>query len=185
MNPATHATADLARHEVRSTFRPAYSPASRTPQTAGVGGNTVASLLLEHGDGLRLSDDAMIEYLDAQLGIWQVSVDDGDNWRTVRTDLINRARRMGLVVHADAMLRVLPGGASPRSGTPSMVLHALPGALGQETGAYRPYPPEDPDEAARSITLRLTAGDINGTPPVVWTARPRNKRALAAQRSAA
>lgn len=54
----------------------------------------------------------VIERLDAQIGVWQYSLDDGANWQVVRTDLLHREGPMGLVLALGARLRVLPFAAS-------------------------------------------------------------------------
>jgi hypothetical protein len=62
-----------------------------------------------------------------------------------------------------------------------MVLHAAQRALGEDNGCYQNYPPCDRGDGAQSITLVLDLDAINGRPPATRTARPRNKRAMAAQ----
>lgn len=54
----------------------------------------------------------VIEQLDSQVGTWQFSTDGGHTWRTVRTDLINRAGSLGLALDRNACLRVLPFAAA-------------------------------------------------------------------------
>ncbi|ART49016.1 hypothetical protein [Acidovorax carolinensis] len=144
---------------------------------AGVGGNTVAHLLQENCAELRASAGVVIEYLDTQAGTWQFSLDDGQTWRAIRTDLINRPGHMGLALDRDARLRVLCTGAS-RDGA-RVVLHAVQRSHGSCNGSYRPYAPDEREEASCSVTLVLGLGAINGVPPAVKVPRPRNKRARA------
>ena len=144
---------------------------------AGVGGNTVAQLLQENCADMRASVGVVIEYLDAQAGTWQFSLDDGQTWRAVRTDLINRPGYMGLALDHGARLRVVPLGTS-REGA-RLVFHAVQRSHGAANGSYRPYAPDEREEASHSVTLVLSLGAINGVPPAVKVPRPRNKRALA------
>jgi len=65
-----------------------------------------------------------------------------------------------------------------------VVLHAAQRALDGCSGSYCLYPPDDRDEGAHSVTLVLGLAAINGKPPAPAVPRPRNKRALAAQRLA-
>ena len=71
-----------------------------SPQGAGggVGGNSVAQILQDHCPDLALYAGMVIEQLDSQVGTWQFSTDGGRTWRTVRTDLINRAGSLGLAL---------------------------------------------------------------------------------------
>ncbi len=144
---------------------------------AGVGGNTVAHLLQENCAELQASAGVVIEYLDTQAGTWQFSLDDGQTWRAIRTDLINRPGHMGLALDRDARLRVLCTGAS-RDGA-RVVLHAVQRSHGAGNGSYRPYAPDEREDASLSVTLMLGLGAINGVPPAVKVPRPRNKRARA------
>ncbi|WP_246881267.1 hypothetical protein [Acidovorax sp. JG5] len=143
----------------------------------GVGGNTVAHLLQENCAELQASAGVVIEYLDTQAGTWQFSLDDGQTWRAIRTDLINRPGHMGLALDRDARLRVLCTGAS-RDGA-RVVLHAVQRSHGAGNGSYRPYAPDEREDASHSVTLVLGLGAINGVPPAVKVPRPRNKRARA------
>jgi hypothetical protein len=165
--------------------RGAHHPAAlASASSAGVGGNSIAAIVSEHCEGVLAPMGVIIEYLDAQVGTWQYSLDGGESWRTIRTDLINRPGHMGLALERTARLRVLPFGGGARSGA-RIVFHAAQRAPGEGNGSYRAYAPDDRDEAARSITLVLGLGGINGMPPAVAASRPRNKRAMAAQRCAA
>ena len=60
----------------------------------------------------------VIEYLDTQAGTWQFSLDDGQTWRAVRTDLINRPGHTGLALDRDAR-PILAVGPAGRSSPPS------------------------------------------------------------------
>lgn len=144
---------------------------------AGVGGNTVARLVQENCPHLLPSVGVVIEYLDTQAGTWQFSLDDGQTWRAIRTDLINRPGHMGLTLDHGARLRVVPLGTS-REGA-RMVFHAVQRSHGPGNGSYRPYAPDEREDASLSVTLVLGLGAINGVPPAVKVPRPRNKRALA------
>ena len=144
---------------------------------AGVGGNTVAHLLQENCAELQASAGVVIEYLETQAGTWQFSLDDGQTWRAVRTDLINRPGHTGLALDRDARLRVLCSGSS-REGA-RVVFHSVQRSHGGGNGSYRPYAPDEREDASHSVTLVLGLGDINGVPPAVKVPRPRNKRALA------
>lgn len=173
--------ADAVGLKPRGAHHPAASAGARS---GGVGGNSIAVLVSEHCEGALAPMGVIVEYLDAQVGTWQYSLDGGESWRTIRTDLINRPGHMGLALERTARLRVLPfGGGGARSGA-RIVFHAAQRAPGEGNGSYRAYAPDDRDEAARSITLVLGLGAINGMPPAVAASRPRNKRALAAQRCA-
>ena len=143
----------------------------------GVGGNTVAHLLQENCVHLLASAGVVIEYLETQAGTWQFSLDGGQTWRAIRTDLINRPGHMGLALDRDARLRVLCTGAS-REGA-RVVFHAVPRSHGAGNGSYRPYAPDEREDASLSVALVLGLGAINGVPPVVKVPRPRNKRARA------
>lgn len=144
---------------------------------AGVGGNTVAQLLQENCADMRASAGVVIEYLDTQAGTWQFSLDDGQTWRAVRTDLINRPGHTGLALDRDARLRVLCSGSN-REGA-RVVFHSVQRGHGAGNGSYRPYAPDEREEASHSVALVLCMGAINGVPPAVKVPRPRNKRARA------
>ena len=178
INAHTHGagTSEAGLH--RSERRPA--PDAGT----GLGGNSVAHIVQEHCPDMLAAAGVVIEHLDAQAGTWQFSADAGQTWRAIRTDLINRPGNTGLALERTARLRVLPMSGGPRSATARMVFHATQRAP-DDGGSYQTYPAEDRGDDAASITLMLTLRCINGTPPTVATARPRNKRALAAQRSTA
>ena len=126
----------------------------------------------------------VVEFLDAQIGTWQCSIDDGATWRAIRTDIINRLGHMGLALDRSARLRVLPVGGGPRNPAARVVFHATERPPGEGNGSYRAYPPDDRGESSHSVTLMMTLSTINGTPPEVAAPRLRNKRALAAQRHA-
>lgn len=160
----------------------AKSVAASSPGAAGFGGSSVASIVARHVPSLAIPLGIIVEHLSPQIGTWQVSIDEGASWHTIRTDLINRPGNTGLALEGTARLRVLPLTASARHPA-RMVLHAAQRAPGQSNGCYQNYPPDDRCEAARSITLVLSLDAINGRPPAVPTTRPRNKRATAAQRS--
>ena len=151
----------------------------------GLGGNSIASIAMEHCSGMNVAMGVVVEFLDAQIGTWQCSMDEGATWRTIRTDLINRPGHMGLALDRTARLRVLPIGGGPRNPAARVVFHATERPPGEGNGSYRPYPPDDRGNASHSVTLMLTLATINGMPPDVPVPRLRNKRALAAQRSAA
>lgn len=149
-----------------------------SPQGAGggVGGNSVAQILQDHCPDLALYAGMVIEQLDSQVGTWQFSTDSGHTWRTVRTDLINRAGSLGLALDRDARLRVLPFGGS-RVSSARVAFHAVRRSPGQGNGSYRAYATEDREEDSSTVTLVLGLGAINGLPPAVHVPRPRNKRA--------
>ncbi|MBY0409714.1 MAG: hypothetical protein K2Q97_06200 [Burkholderiaceae bacterium] len=173
-------------HSVRSATPENFGIASlRTVPTAspvGLGSNSVAHILGEQCYYRATPSVIVVEYLDAQIGTWQCSTDEGETWSTLRTDLINRPGCTGLELERTTRLRVLPQRDSARNGTARLVFHAAQRTLGLGNGSYRTYPPDDRGEGADSVTLFLTLGDINGMPPEVFTPRARNKRALAAQR---
>ena len=149
-----------------------------SPQGAGggVGGNSVAQILQDHCPDLVLYAGMVIEQLDSQVGTWQFSTDGGHIWRTVRTDLINRAGSLGLALDRNARLRVLPFGGS-RVSSARVAFHAVRRSPGQGNGSYRAYATEDREEDSSTVTLVLGLGAINGLPPAVHVPRPRNKRA--------
>ncbi len=132
---------------------------------AGVGGNTVAQLLQENCADMRASAGVVIEYLDTQAGTWQFSLDDGQTWRAVRTDLINRPGHTGLALDRDARLRVLCSGSN-REGA-RVVFHSVQRGHGAGNGSYRPYAPDEREDASHSVALVLCMGAINGVPPAV------------------
>ena len=143
----------------------------------GLGGNSVAHIVQEHCPDMLAAAGVMIEHLDAQAGTWQFSADAGQTWRAIRTDLINRPGHMGLALDRDARLRVLCTGAS-REGA-RVVFHTVQRSHGAANGSYRPYAPDEREDASHSVALVLGLGAINGVPPAVKVPRPRNKRALA------
>lgn len=149
----------------------------------GLGGNTLARLVEENCAGMLAFAGVVIEQLDAQAGTWQFSVDDGLTWRAVRTDLVNRPGNMGLALDRNARLRVLPFNGHRVNGV-RVAFHTVPRSHGPGNGSYRAYAGEDREDASATVTLVLSLGDVNGTPPAVHVPRPRNKRALA-QRAAA
>ena len=117
----------------------------------------------------------VIEQLDSQVGTWQFSTDGGRTWRTVRTDLINRAGSLGLALDRDARLRVLPFGGS-RVSSARVAFHAVRRSPGQGNGSYRADATEDREEDSSTVTLVLGLGAINGLPPAVYVPRPRALR---------
>ncbi len=186
MTTATHShSTDFLRHELRSTHRPVNTATTRAGNATGVGGKSIASIVLEHCKSMAMPLCIIVEHLDAQVGTWQYSVDAGESWRTIRTDLINRPGYLGLALERTALLRVLPTPGGARSTAARMVFHASQRVPDDGSGSYQIYPADDRGEDACSISLALSLGAINGVPPSAATTRPRNKRALAAQRSAA
>lgn len=149
----------------------------------GLGGCSVAALVGTHCPDLHAPQGVIVEYLDAQAGTWQYSLDGAASWRGIRTDLVNRPGHLGLALDGAARLRVLPFADGGRKGV-RVVLHAAQRALDGCSGSYCLYAPEDRDAGAHSITLVLGLAAINGKPPAAAVPRPRNKRALAAQRLA-
>lgn len=115
----------------------------------------------------------VVEFLEAQVGAWQFSIDGGATWRAVRTDLINREGCMGLVLDAEARLRVLPSGGGRSSAR--VVFHALDRGAGLANGSYRAYALPGEDDRPSSVTLVLDLAAINGAPPPTRATRPRNK----------
>lgn len=154
------------------------STAQRTA-ASGVGGNSVIQILQDNCPDLALYAGMVIEQLDAQVGTWQFSIDAGKTWRTVRTDLINRAGSLGLALDHDARVRVLPFSGN-RVANVRMAFHAVRRSPGQgnSNGSYRAYATDDREEDSHTVTLVLSLGAINGRPPAVHAPRPRNKRAL-------
>ena len=144
----------------------------------GLGGNTVAHIVEENCPDMLASAGVVIEQLDAQAGTWQFSTDEGQTWRAIRTDLINRAGYLGLALDLGARLRVLPFGGHRVSGA-RVAFHTVQRSHGQGNGSYRAYAPDERDGGSRTVTLVLSLAAVNGTPPEVHVPRPRNKRALA------
>ena len=183
---------DHARYPTRSSSSPHQAPpiaaraeaATGMAGKGGLGGNTIASIAMDQCSEMDVAMGVVVEFLDAQIGTWQCSTDAGGTWRTVRTDLINRPGCMGLALDRTARLRVLPVGGGPRNPTARIVFHATARPPAQDSGSYCAYPPDDRSDASQSVTLMVTLATINGMPPDVPTPRPRNKRALAAQRRA-
>lgn len=151
--------------------------------STGLGGNTVAHIVEENCPGMLAAAGVMIEHLDAQAGAWQFSTDDGQTWRAIRTDLVNRPGNLGLALDRDARLRVLPFGGHRVSGA-RVAFHTVQRSHAQGNGSYRAYAPDDREDGSRTVTLVLGLSAINGAPPAVHVPRPRNKRALV-QRAAA
>lgn len=151
--------------------------------SAGLGGNTLAHIVEENCPGMLASAGVVIEHLDAQVGTWQFSMDHGQTWRAIRTDLVNRPGNMGLALDRDARLRVLPFSGLRVNGA-RVAFHTVQRSHGQGSGSYRAYASEDREDGSPTVTLVLGLGSINGNPPAVHAPRPRNKRALA-QRVAA
>ena len=161
-----------ARHNDPRTLPPSVAPGG-----PGLGGNTVAQMVEENCPGMLASAGVVIEHLDAQAGTWQCSTDDGQTWRAVRTDLVNRPGNMGLALDRDARLRVLPFGGHRVSGA-RVAFHTVQRSHGQGNGSYRAYADDDREDGSPTVTLVLGLAAINGTPPAVHVPRPRNKRAL-------
>lgn len=186
MTTATHShSADLMRQGSRGAYRVAKPATARAGNATGLGGKSVARIVMEHCERRVMPLGVIVEYLNTQIGTWQYSLDEGESWRTIRTDIINRPGHTGLALEPTAWLRVLPLGGGLRSAVARMVLHATQRAPIEGSGSYQTYATDDRDDAACSVTLTLTLGAINGIPPAVPSTRPRNKRALAAQRSTA
>ena len=133
-------------------------------------------ILQDNCPELALHAGMVIEQLDAQVGTWQFSTDAGQTWRTVRTDLINRAGSLGLALDRDARVRVLPFGGN-RVASARVVFHAVRRSHGQGNGSYRAYAGDDREEGSHTVTLVLCISAINGEPPAVHVPRLRNKRA--------
>jgi hypothetical protein len=146
--------------------------------STGLGGNTLARIVEENCPDLLVAAGVVIEHLDAQAGTWQFSTDDGQTWRAIRTDLINRPGHLGLALDRDARLRVLPFSGHRVSGA-RVAFHTVHRCHGQGSGSYRAYAPDERDDGSHTVTLVLSLGAINGTPPEVHVPRPRNKRAQA------
>ncbi|KAF1043245.1 hypothetical protein [Xylophilus sp.] len=154
---------------------------SVTPVVASgsaLGGNTVTAILGTHDCGVvapavALVPGVVVEFLDTQVGLWQYSVDAGANWQPVRTDLINREDGPGLVLDAQARLRVLPLSGSRTSAR--VVYHRLERPAGERNGNYQLYPPPGDGDRPPSVTVVLGLADINGAPPPTQASRPRNK----------
>jgi len=150
---------------------------------SGLGGNTLAHIVEENCPDLLAAAGVVIEHLDAQAGTWQFSSDQGQTWRAIRTDLINRAGNLGLALDCDTRLRVLPFGGTRVTGV-RVAFHTVQRCHGQGNGSYRAYASEERDGGSRTVTLVLGLSAINGEPPAVHVPRPRNKRAMV-QRAAA
>ncbi|MBV7539567.1 hypothetical protein [Acidovorax sp. sic0104] len=174
------ASVTTAGRQPRTERRPAPGAA---PCATGLGGNSVAHIVEENCPGMLASAGVVIEHLDAQAGVWQFSTDDGQTWRPIRTDLVNRPGNMGLALDRDARLRVLPFGGHRVSGA-RVAFHTVQRSHAQGNGSYRAYACDDREDGSRTVTLVLGLNAINGTPPAVHVPRPRNKRALV-QRAAA
>lgn len=149
----------------------------------GLGGNVLARIVEAHCPDLVAGTGVVIEHLDAQAGTWQFSTDQGQTWRAIRTDLINRAGNLGLALDGDARIRVLPFGGHRVTGV-RVAFHTVQRGHGQGNGSYRAYAPEERDGGSHTVTLVLGLSAINGEPPAVHVPRPRNKRAMV-QRAAA
>ena len=143
-----------------------------------LGGNTLAQIVEENCPDMLVAAGVVIEHLDAQAGAWEFSIDHGQNWRAIRTDLINRPGNMGLALDRDARLRVLPFGGHRVTGV-RVAFHSVQRGHGQGNGSYRAYAAEERDGGSHTVTLVLSLSSINGAPPAVHVPRPRNKRALA------
>lgn len=150
---------------------------------AGLGGNTVAHIVVQNCPQIPVGTGVVIEHLDAQAGTWQFSTDEGQTWRAIRTDLVNRPGNLGLALDSSVRVRVLPFGGHRVSGV-RVAFHTVPRSHGKGNGCYRAYASDEREDGSATVTLVLSLGAINGTPPVVHVPRPRNKRALV-QRAAA
>lgn len=181
-NAPTQSSARSDDTSRRAERRPAAG-AGTSPAPTGLGGNTLAQIVEENCPDMLAAAGVIIEHLDAQAGTWQFSTDDGKTWRAIRTDLINRAGYLGLALDRQARLRVLPFGGHRVNGA-RVAFHTVQRSHGQGNGSYRAYAPEERDGGSRTVTLVLSLGSINGTPPAVHVPRPRNKRAMV-QRAAA
>ncbi|MFY3384436.1 hypothetical protein [Paracidovorax sp. MALMAid1276] len=164
----------------RSARRAATTGAAEA--ATGLGGNTVAHIVEGHCPDMLAAAGVIIEQLDAQAGTWQFSIDDGQTWRAIRTDLINRAGYLGLALNREARLRVLPFGGHRVTGA-RVAFHTVQRSHGPGNGSYRAYAPDEREDGSHTVTLVLSLGAVNGTPPEVHVPRPRNKRAMA-QRAA-
>ncbi|HTH12695.1 MAG TPA: hypothetical protein VMA55_24225, partial [Acidovorax sp.] len=120
----------------------------------GLGGNTVARIVEENCPGMLASAGVMIERLDAQAGTWQFSIDQGQTWRAIRTDLINRPGNLGLALDRDARLRVLPFSGHRVTGA-RVAFHTVQRSHGPGNGSYRPYAGDDREDGSRTVTLVL------------------------------
>ena len=154
------------------------------PAGTGLGGNTLAQIMEENCSDMLAAAGVVIEHLDAQAGAWQFSADQGQTWRAIRTDLINRPGNLGLALDRDARLRVLPFGGHRVTGA-RVAFHTVQRSHGQGNGSYCAYASEDRDGGSRTVTLVLSLAAINGAPPAVHVPRPRNKRAMVQREAAA
>ena len=148
-----------------------------TTAASGLGGNTVALIVEENCPDMPLAAGVVIEHLDTQAGVWQFSTDEGQTWRAIRTDLVNRPGNMGLALDRHVRLRVLPFGGHRMQGA-RVAFHTVDRGHGQGNGCYRAYAGDDREDGSRTVTLVLALAAINGAPPAVHVPRPRNKRAL-------
>ena len=146
----------------------------------GLGGNSLASILTTHCAEVPVLAGVLVEALDTQAGTWQYTLDAGCSWRSIRTDLINRDCRRGLVLSLDAHLRVLPFGG--HRGSARIAFHPVQFFQEDCNGIYRAYAPAEERPHLPSVALVLSLSAINGAPASVYAPRPRNKRALAAAR---
>ncbi len=176
-----HMTANAFKQSVLS-FDASYERCARrgmvashsVPGGTGLGGNTVGYLLQENGQKLSEMVCMVIELLDTQAGHWQFSLNGGQEWRTIRTDLINRPGCIGLALDQHARLRVLPF-TGHRSQGARLAFHTVHRRL--DSGSYCPYADaEDRENTSKTVTLVVTLNAINGKPPEVKVPRPPNKR---------
>jgi hypothetical protein len=144
----------------------------------GVGGNSIAQILAESSPQHAAAAGIVIARLDARAGIWQYSVDNGANWRDVRTDLINRPGTMGLALDREARLRLLPR-LGERVMQIHMVVHVVHHSLHARNGSHSAYVPDPSEGDSSAVNLLLDINHINGMPPQVHVPRLRNKRAMA------
>ena len=78
-----HSTAPL-RQEARHPLRVACPVTAREGNVAqGLGGHSIAGIVMEHCGDQPVPLGVIVEYLDAQVGVWQYSLDDGETWRTL------------------------------------------------------------------------------------------------------
>ena len=117
-----------------------------------LGGNSVARIVEENCPGMLASAGVVVEQLDAQAGTWQFSTDEGQTWRPIRTDLINRPGNLGLALDRDARLRVLPFSGHRVNGA-RVAFHTVQRSHGPGNGSYRPYAGDDREDGSRTVTL--------------------------------
>ena len=172
---------DVRTSRLRTTAAHAGSAsASGAARSNGLGGNSIGSIVSTHCAEVPVLAGVLVESLDTQVGTWQYTLDAGRSWRVIRTDLINRDGRRGLVSSLDARLRVLPFGG--QRGSARVAFHPVQFFQEDCNGIYRAYAPAEERPHLPSVSLVLGLSAINGAPASVHVPRPRNKRALAAAR---